>query len=34
LKIIEDGGRGYDYESIKAMAQNINNDSDEDKVQT
>ncbi len=34
LAVIEDGGRGHDYESIKAMAQSINKDSDEDKVQT
>ena len=34
LAVIEDGGRGHDYDSIKKMAQSINKDSDEDKVQT
>ena len=32
-RVIEDGGRGKNYEQIKAMAQNINNFEDEDIVQ-
>jgi hypothetical protein len=34
LNVNKDGGRGYDYETLKEMAQNINKYSDEDKVQT
>jgi hypothetical protein len=32
LRVIEDGGRGKDYDTIKTMAQNINQFEDEDKV--
>ena len=32
-RVIEEGGRGKDYEQIKTMAQNINKYEDEDKVQ-
>lgn len=32
-RVIEDGGRGKDYEKIKSMAQNINKYEEEDKVQ-
>jgi hypothetical protein len=30
--VIEDGGRGKNYDEIKKMAQNINKFGDEDKV--
>lgn len=33
FRIVEEGGRGKDYETIKKMAQNINKFEDEDKVQ-
>ena len=32
LRVVEDGGRGKDYETIKKMAQNINKFEDEEKV--
>jgi len=33
LRVVEEGGRGKDYETIKKMAQGINSFEDEDKVQ-
>lgn len=33
LRLIKDGGRGYSYDTIKNMAQNINKFEEEDKVQ-